>query len=106
MNRKLRTAIFWAVLALGVGLGAPYDPKKTEEIVRIMNTTKIEVVLEKGDPAPDFDAMMEAVERKERQGVGAHSRQETKREVRMGRLKNMVCALREWLQRDRKQLEP
>jgi hypothetical protein len=53
MSRKVRAVIFWLLLGLGVGLGAPYDPKQTEDIVRIMNETKVEVVLEKGDGPPE-----------------------------------------------------
>ena len=53
MSRRVRMVIFWAFLALGVGLGAPYDPKKTEDIVRIINETKVEVVLEKGEGPPE-----------------------------------------------------
>lgn len=49
--------IFWALLGLGVGLGAPYDPKQTEDIVRIMNEIKIEVVLEKGEGPPEGSEM-------------------------------------------------
>lgn len=53
MSRKLRMIIFWMFLGLGFGLGGPYDPKQTDDIVRIMNETKIEVVLDKGDGPPD-----------------------------------------------------
>lgn len=52
MSRKLRAAIFWGLLALGVG-GTSYDPRQTEDIVRIMNETKIEVVLENGEGPPE-----------------------------------------------------
>ena len=51
-KRKLRLAIFWGLLGLCIGFGGPYDPRQTEDIIRIMNETKIEVVLEKADP-PD-----------------------------------------------------
>jgi hypothetical protein len=53
VSRKVQAVTFWAFLALGVGLGAPYDPRQTEDIVRIMNETKIEVVLEKDDGPPE-----------------------------------------------------
>ncbi len=96
MKRKLRGVIFWALLGLGVGLGAPYDPKKTDDIVRIMNETKIEIVLEKAGSPPDFDEMMETIGREEEWSRSSQDRQGPKRNPRARGLKNTVRALSRW----------
>jgi hypothetical protein len=57
VSRKVRVVLFWILLGLATGFGAPYDPKQTEDIVRIMNETKVEVVLEKGDGPPAGDPL-------------------------------------------------
>ena len=56
MSKKRRVAkvVFWCLLAFGTIAGSPIDPQDIEDTLRIMNETKIEVVLEKGDPPPDL----------------------------------------------------
>jgi len=53
-KRTFAKAVFWCLLAFGTLGGSPIDPQDIEDTLRIMNETKIEVVLEKGDSPPDF----------------------------------------------------
>jgi hypothetical protein len=56
---KLRRVLLWSTLAMGSLFGGPMNPKEIEDLMRIMNQTKIEVTItdEKGDD--DFKAWME-----------------------------------------------
>ncbi|HTZ75927.1 MAG TPA: hypothetical protein VMB47_18565 [Candidatus Aquilonibacter sp.] len=105
MKRKLLTVIFWGLLGLGVGSG-PYDPKKTEDMARIMNETKIEIVLEKADGPPDSDAMMEIIEVEGQRTAELQNGRKPKRSRRLDRLKNAAGAFGGWFRRGRNQLEP
>ncbi|HKV49497.1 MAG TPA: hypothetical protein VJN69_15490 [Candidatus Acidoferrales bacterium] len=60
MSKKRRFAkvVFWCLLAFGTIAGSPIDPQDIEDTLRIMNETKIEVVLEKGDPPPDLPPLL------------------------------------------------
>ena len=53
-KRKFAKAAFWCLLAFGSIAGVPIDPQDIEDTLRVMNETKIEVILEKGDSPPDL----------------------------------------------------
>lgn len=46
------------LLAFGSCAGGPIDPQDIEDTLRVMNETKIEVILEKGDSPPDLPPLV------------------------------------------------
>jgi hypothetical protein len=88
-KKKLRLGIFWLLLGVASSFGARIDPQQIEDLLRIMNRPKVEVVLKKGDsPPPDYGTDFQATAPAARADAGNSRRVE--RMSWMARLRNWL----------------